>query len=239
MNFAIIAAGEGSRLAAGGINVPKPLVQLCGVPLIDRLTDILVKNGASSISVIVNEQNTKTVTHLQGKSLPVPLNLVIKTTSGSMHSLYELSPFLKGADFCLMTVDTVFCKNDFADYIADFRRSTKYDGLMAVTDFIDDESPLYAGVDDHLNITGYYDVPQDDSRYISGGIYCLRNTALNVLEKVMKQGMTRMRDFQRQMVAAGLKLKAFPFPKIVDIDHPEDIKTAEEFLYNSSICNKT
>ncbi|MDR0815585.1 MAG: NTP transferase domain-containing protein, partial [Bacteroidales bacterium] len=143
MNFAIIAAGDGSRLAAGGVNVPKPLVRLHGVPLIDRLTDILVENGASSISVIVNEQNTRTISHLQSKSLPVPLNLVIKTTKGSMHSLYELSPFLKGADFCLMTVDTVFCKNDFAEYIAAFRRSVECDGLMAVTDFIDDESPLY------------------------------------------------------------------------------------------------
>ena len=39
-----------------------------------------------------------------------------------------------------------------------------------------------------------------------------------------------MRNFQRQLVTDGLKLKAYPFPKIVDVDHAEDIKKAEEFL---------
>lgn len=36
MKFAIIAAGEGSRLAAEGITLPKPLVEVGGEPLIDR-----------------------------------------------------------------------------------------------------------------------------------------------------------------------------------------------------------
>ena len=30
MTYAIIAAGEGSRLAAEGLNVPKPLVRVAG-----------------------------------------------------------------------------------------------------------------------------------------------------------------------------------------------------------------
>ena len=37
MKFAVIAAGEGSRLSNEGVEVPKPLVRVCGEPLIDRL----------------------------------------------------------------------------------------------------------------------------------------------------------------------------------------------------------
>ena len=39
MKFAIISAGEGSRLSQEGVALPKPLVQLNGVAMIDRLID--------------------------------------------------------------------------------------------------------------------------------------------------------------------------------------------------------
>lgn len=43
MDYAIIAAGEGSRLAQEGVKWPKPLVRLNGVALIDRLIDVFLK----------------------------------------------------------------------------------------------------------------------------------------------------------------------------------------------------
>ena len=46
----------------------------------------------------------------------------------------------------------------------------------------------------------------------------------------MKSGMSRMRNFQRQLIVDGLKLKAYKFSKILDVDHADDIKKAEEFL---------
>ena len=46
----------------------------------------------------------------------------------------------------------------------------------------------------------------------------------------MSAGIERMRNFQRSLVANGLRLKAYPFKKIIDIDHAEDITKAEEFL---------
>ena len=38
---------------------------------------------------------------------------------------------------------------------------------MGVTDYIDDEKPLYVGVDNVMRINGYYDNAQVDSRFIS------------------------------------------------------------------------
>ena len=55
MRFAVIAAGEGSRLAQEGVEQPKPLVPVCGKPMIERLLDIFVDCGATEIVVIVNE----------------------------------------------------------------------------------------------------------------------------------------------------------------------------------------
>lgn len=230
MDYAIIAAGEGSRLAQEGVKWPKPLVRLNGVALIDRLIDVFLRNNASSINIIVNEQMTEVQEHLKGLTLPVPFHLLIKSTSSSMHSFYELSRIWKGEEICLTTVDTIFREEEFGGYIQAFQQAKSLDGLMAVTDYIDDEKPLYVQTNAQLDITNFLDQAGNDCRYISGGIYCLRRKAIDVLEKALNEGMSRMRNYQRQLIAEGLQVKAYPFSKIIDVDHAEDIAKAEAFV---------
>ena len=229
MKYAVIAAGEGSRLVEEGIIEPKPLVRINGETMIDRLLRIFLENNAESISIIVNNEMTVVQKYVQGLKLAVPVNIVVKSTPSSMHSFYELNSYLKDDKFCLTTVDTIFREEEFSTFIEAFKQSDK-DGYMAVTDFIDDEKPLYISTDEALNITGFHDEAISGCRYISGGIYCLTPTAVKTLHGCMEKGMSRMRNFQRQLVADGLKLKAYPFTKILDVDHASDIVKAENFL---------
>ena len=46
MKYAIIAAGEGSRLAQEGVDVPKPLVKVQDEHLIDRLIRVFMAHDA-------------------------------------------------------------------------------------------------------------------------------------------------------------------------------------------------
>ncbi len=230
MKFAIIAAGEGSRLAQEGVKAPKPLIEIQGVPIIERLVKIFMRHNASSVSIIVNEQQPQTLALLQELQKEYPINIVVKDTPSSMHSMHALTPHLQGDEkFCLTTVDTLFRDEEFVGYIKAFEES-KSDGLMAVTNYIDDEKPLYVGTDSTLSITSFLDTPADDVKYISGGIYGLTPKALATLQSCIEEGTSRMRNFQRALVADGLKLKAYPFEKIIDIDHADDIIKAEKFL---------
>lgn len=231
MKFAIIAAGEGTRLSQEGVRLPKPLVQLNGRAMIDRLIHIFMQNGAEEVVVVINNESLLTKAHLTEleKHSDIPLRVVVKTTPSSMHSFHELSPYLKEDRFCLTTVDTVFREDEFSRFIEAFNVSDK-DGLMAVTDYVDDEKPLYIGTDTDLNITGFYDMPMPGMKYISGGIYCLTPQAIGTLEHCICSGMSRMRNFQRQLVSDGLRLEAYPFSKILDVDHAADIPKAEAFL---------
>lgn len=72
MNYAIIAAGEGSRLAQEGVAKPKPLVELQGEPMIGRLINIMLRCNAESISIIVNEHMTEVREYLESLSCPFP-----------------------------------------------------------------------------------------------------------------------------------------------------------------------
>jgi NDP-sugar pyrophosphorylase family protein len=229
MRFAIIAAGEGSRLASEGIKAPKPLIEIQGVPLIERLVRIFARRGADSINIIVNEQQPETLAHIRELQKLFPINVVVKSTPSSMHSLHALSHLLRGDKFCLTTVDTLFREEEFAEYIKTFKESDG-DGIMAVTDYIDDEKPLYVDTDSQLDITAFCDKPTENSRYISGGIYGLTPKALDILDECMAEGIERMRNFQRRLVDGGMRLKAYPFTKIIDIDHAEDIAKAESFI---------
>lgn len=230
MNYAIIAAGEGSRLAQEGVKLPKPLVKLNGKAMIQRLIDIFLANHAQSISIIVNEEMTQVQEYVKSLSLDVPLNLIVKSTPSSMHSFFELRNFLRDGKFCLTTVDTIFKEEDFSKYIQSFITDQSTDGMMAVTDYIDDEKPLYVEVEENtMSIKAFLD-SSDQCKYISGGIYGLTSKAIDTLEKCLETGQSRMRNFQRQLVADGLNLKAYSFPKIVDVDHAEDIAKAEAFL---------
>lgn len=229
MNYAIIAAGEGSRLAQEGVELPKPLVKLNGEIMIRRLIDIFLKNSASSISVIVNEEMTQVRDYISQLQLPIPFNIVVKSTSSSMHSFFELRNFLRNGKFCLTTVDTIFKEEEFTRYIQAFIADHISDGFMGVTDYIDDEKPLYVETDSNLNILNFLD-QSAHCQHISGGIYGLTSKAIDTLEDCIASGQSRMRNFQRQLVTDGLQLKAYPFEKIIDVDHLSDIQKAESFL---------
>ncbi len=241
MNFGIIAAGEGSRLVEEGVEYPKPLVPLNGVPMIERLIRIFIRNGASDICVIVNEYMTEVREFLERlrPQLPARLEIVVRTTPSSMHSFYEIGSLLKGKGrFIVTTVDTIFHEDDFSRYVEAYENApSDTDGMMALTSFVDDEKPLFVETDRDMNILAFLDASakeEGDSaespEFVSGGIYGLSDSAVEVLDDCLEKGVSRMRNYQRALVGAGLRLKGYDMGKIIDVDHAGDIRKAEAFI---------
>lgn len=241
MKFAIIAAGEGQRLSKEGVDAPKPLVEIKGEHLIDRLIRIFAENGADDICVICNSAMPEVVGHLEEvkrcgvRGRQVPLRFMARQTPSSMHSLDVLRQLIGPEPFVLTTVDTVFREDEFSRYVNDFKRvAADGGGLMGVTDFVDDEKPLYVACEggelhEMSPITGFYDEPCG-CRYISAGIYGLPPVAFKTLKACVERGESRMRNFQRALVADGVALRAWPFSQVFDIDHVSDIAKAEAFV---------
>ena len=134
----------------------------------------------------------------------------------------------------MTTVDTIFREDEFRDYVHSFATSLSNgdaEGMMGVTDYIDDEKPLYVRTDAQNRITGFLDTDAGhECKYISGGIYGLSPSALDTLRRCMESGQSRMRNFQRGLVEDGRQLTAYPFTKVLDIDHASDIAKAEELV---------
>ena len=222
--------------------IPKPLAEIEGSPMLGRLIEIMENCGASSVSVIVNSEMDEVWNYLQDL---VPhsgceLKFVKAKTPSSMHSFYQLLQLMKPTDkFIVTTVDTVFRREAFSKYVEYFENSSHgIDGVMGVTQHIDDESPLYVETEGRHRITGYKDNPFDGCKYVSAGVYGLHTSAFPVLQGCIDSGMARMRNFQRALLEQGLNLDFYDLGEVIDVDHTEDIEKANEMLVRHKDCGR-
>lgn len=249
MKAGIIAAGEGSRLRSEGIAVAKPLVPVNGVPLIERLITSFIRNGITEVACIVNEYSLEVRRFVEEQHFPIPITFVVKTTPSSMHSLFALASHLRDEQFLLSTVDSIYHESEFSQFLHHAQAENRGDGVLAVTQFVDDENPLYVKVDDAMrivalgksadfhNASSRNDSAHEDDhlKWVTGGLYIFSPKIFQEMEVAMAKGMERLRNFLQHLVANGYRLEAFPFSKIVDVDHVGDLATAEEFLRQSGI----
>lgn len=236
IEFAIIAAGEGSRLKEDGFSLPKPLLPLAGTPMIERLIHIFANQGAPRVHVLVNSQSPQLLEFLEGNVWPVPVVCHVKDTDSSLHSLYTLATLNPDWEACCVTTtDTVFSEPDFARYVKGFEANQEADAYMGLTAFIDDESPLYADVDATQRVVAYADHFEPHFKYVSAGIYGLRRQALDRIKKCVDQGYSRMRNYQRYLLEENLWVQGHLLGKVVDVDHLKDREAAEVFLSEITI----
>lgn len=229
MNFAIIGAGESSRIRAEGLKNSKHLIKINNEFLIDRIIRIAVNNGAEKVVCIINSKEPELKQHLLSADFGVPLKLLVNDTESSMHSLFALAPFLTDKLFCLATTDSVFMEKEFSDFVNYSLKQKDADGVLAVTDFIDDEKPLCVETDENNIIKNFSD-SKEGYNWATGGIYFLSPEIFNEIELARQKNISKLRNFFRLLVEQNYKLIAFPFSKIVDVDHVSDIKKAEELL---------
>src|SRR3989442_12647335 len=88
----ILAGGEGSRLAAGGIGVPKPLVEGAGRPQIVGLLETFAALGCRSLTCAVRADFPPVTRLLDGRRFGPPLTVVARRTPSSLHTLCEGLP---------------------------------------------------------------------------------------------------------------------------------------------------
>ncbi len=234
MHYAIIAAGEGSRLAAEGIATPKPLVEINGKPLIKRLADIFASAGAESLTVIVNPALPGVAAYARAMAddYDFAVRVIEKPTPGSMHSFAAVTEGFAEGKMIVTTVDTVFRPDEFLAYVSAFEAMEEGSGAFCfgITSYIDDEKPLYVDVDARGCISAFRDKPCGNDRFVSAGIYGISPVARRVLDGCFEAGLHRMRDFQRALLASGMRIAACDFTKVIDIDHASDIRAAKALL---------
>jgi NDP-sugar pyrophosphorylase family protein len=229
MRAGIIAAGDGSRLREGGFAVPKPLVQVGGVSLIERALRGLAEAGVAEVALILNPRMPEVAEFVRGLPLGVPVQVLERATPSSMHSLHELRPYLEGDRFVLCTVDSVLAPGALAGFVRGFEALPELELYLGVTNFVDDEKPLYIRLADDGRVEAIGQAALG-SPLVTAGLYGMSSRAFPVLERAVAAGRERLRNFLAMLLEEGFSARGHQLGKVVDVDRPSDLEVAESFL---------
>ncbi|HVN22520.1 MAG TPA: NDP-sugar synthase [Syntrophorhabdales bacterium] len=229
MKAGIIAAGTGERMTQGGIFTPKPMICVGGEPLIARAIRAAASVGVTSIACIINDLTPELDRYLRTKTWPVPLEIVKKTTPSSMESLFTLAPLLAIEPFLLFTVDAVFPFASLKRFLTKGSSLPDAQGVLALTRFVDDEKPLRVKTDRNHRVSALGDAA-GTSRYVTAGFYYFEPSIFYLVESARARGLNALRQFLGLLLDREYRLYGIPVSKTVDVDHPEDIETAERYL---------
>lgn len=225
MNFAILAAGEGSRLRQGGIDTPKPLVDVGGHPLICHMLDAMARSGASLVTVA-----TRSPLNLDGYA-GLHVREIIIASDTPAESLMTLLQTIPGGPAVIVTADAVMNPQKFADYVRRFSTMPCGHCLMGVTSHKDDEKPLYVECFSKSSRVKAFADTAPEGTFVSAGVYGLWQPGVaSILAKCLAAGHSRLRHFQRALLQADPAIDVFDLGKVIDVDRPEDIAAAEELL---------
>lgn len=225
---AIIAAGRGERLRGAVDDLPKPLVELGGEPMLVRQARMLRQAGAETIVVLVN---TETAGLIAAREMRIPpwMKLQARDTPNSMESLFTLGEHLRGRHFLLATVDAVVDASEIRRFAARAVELTpgsgagRFDGALAVVRWRGDKRPLFAEVAPDSAITA---LGERESTLVTAGLYYLPAAIFGFARRARAERLDAMRKLLAMAVASGMRLAAVELEATIDVDEPADLAAA-------------
>lgn len=250
MQALILAAGTGSRLRPYTLTVPKCMVPVDGVPMIERAVDALIEAGIKRLGIglgykaeVLKDFIAKTFDskRLNGMTIEYIENPVYDKTN-NIYSLYLAKDFFSRDDTILLESDLVYDKKIIKDLA-----SAKESNLAVVSHFQSWMDGTVTELDSDNNILDFIgkknQSPEDVERYYKTvNIYKFSKDFINhyylpFLETYMNvYGKNEYYETCLKILSlfSPTLLKGFKISPDVwyEVDNPEDLKVATEKFKN-------
>lgn len=230
----IIAAGEGSRLAAAYPGTIKPLTPVEGRPLIHWVASSLRTAGFDRITVLFNSNGAPARDYLRREFGGIRWSFLSKDTSSSWESFRLVARSLSAApgSFLISTVDALAPAADVSRFAEQAFASLErpvlgIEAALGLTSFVQDEKPLWAELEKNGLIAALG--PQTRRReFATCGLYALGSPLADAMPAA--PAFPNLRSFLTSLAAGGRKILGIPLSGIIDVDRPEDLAAAGKFL---------
>ncbi len=201
--------------------MPKPMVPVAGVPLMEHVIGNFVAAGITSLAIIVNEETGDCGTWVRARFPHLDVRVLVKTTGSSLESFEEIVRRVDGPRTVISTVDAWCPPEDFVDFVEAARRFPDEATVLAVTPLVADERPLWVSLapDDRVTRLG-----GDAGAVVSAGVYVVPE---RVRRMAVPRGLGRLREFLAWLVERGEPVFGVRMPTVVDVDCAEDVALAE------------
>ena len=218
---AIIAAGEGRRLREAGFAMPKPLVPVAGVPLVEGVVRNFLAAGVASLTVIMNEDERDCVRWLGARFPALDIRFVVRTTASSLESFGLVLSAAPPGPIVVSTVDAWCRPPDFVRFVEAARRRPADAVVLAVTPLVADEAPLWGVLDADGRIRR---LGGTDGNVVTAGVYLIPE---RVRALAPPPGLGRLREFLAWLVTRGEMVYGETIDRVVDVDRAADVALAE------------
>lgn len=216
----VIAAGKGSRLKSLG--VPKPMVEVAGVPLIDHVLGNLGAAGVVSAAVIFNSAEEGCAAYVKERFGSLVTKVIVKNTRSSLESFREILGAAPKGRLLVSTVDAFCAREDFLRFAKAAAKTPSDAVVLAVTSFVEDEKPLWVTTTRKGRVTAVGGSTGDG---VTAGIYVIPE---RVRRMRIPDTLPRLRDYLAWLCKSGEPMQAIEIGKVVDVDRAEDLESAEE-----------
>ena len=216
-----MAGGKGTRIASMAGDVPKPMIQVCGKPILEHQINCLAKNGLTDITIVVGHLGDHIKDYFgNGGDFGCRISYYTETeplgTAGALYRLEDLP-----GDFILLNGDLIF-DIDFSRMIAFHREKNALATLAVHPNNHPFDSSLIA-CDDDGRVTGWLNKEDDRLYYnniVNAGIHILSTGILeNRRQTVDKVDLDR--DILKPAIQGG-RIFAYRTPEYIrDMGTPE------------------
>ena len=217
----IIAAGEGSRLRRAGFTMPKPMVPIAGVPLIESVIRNFRAARIAPLAIIVNEQEQECVDWVRARFPGLAVDFIVKTTRSSLESFGEVIRRHPGGRMLVTTVDAWCVQSAFVRFVEAAARRPLGATVLAVTPLIADEKPLRVVMAADGRIEAIGGAVGD---LVTAGMYLVPESVRTLTPPA---GLGRLRDFLQWLARSGAPLYGEVIEQVVDVDRADDVALAE------------
>ncbi len=220
----ILAAGAGTRLRQAGWAMPKPLVPVAGVRLIERVIGNFVAAGITSLVIIVNEADRECVEWARTRFGDLDLRFIVKTTGSSLESFLEVARHLGEVRGLISTVDAWCLEGDFVKFVEAARELPPEALVLAVTPFVADERPLWVSLDEAGRVER---LGGSSGEMVTAGMYLV---PARIARRPPPPGPGSLREFLGWLVDQEDAVYAAVIQTVVDVDRAEDVALAEALV---------
>ncbi len=233
MKVIILAAGRGKNLNPLTETRPKPMISICGKPVLEYIIRGLVETGNRDLQIVVGHGANSIKKYFErGERFGANIQYIEQTQQTGIGDAVLLAQkkFVPGERFFLVYADILFEANIFAKTIETYNLKLAPVASITLTPTI---HPYYGNVsiNQHIGITKiaeHLDETQAGS-YVLAGVFIFDYTLFDVLKET--QG-NMQKAFERIVQQQGLFGSIFEH-EWIDLGYPWNVLDANRFLMKS------
>ncbi len=238
MKTVIMAGGKGTRISSLRADIPKPMIPICGKPILEHQIIWLKEQGYTDIILIIGHLGDCIRTYFgDGTQFGVRITYIVEDMPlGTAGALYYLKSEIN-EDFLLINGDII------CDVALDkFYRAHKQSNCMATILVHPNDHPYDSGIivrDQTGIVTKWYHKEDEKGWYkncVNAGLHFLSASILDLFQEVKKVDLDR--DVLKKLIVSR-ELFAYQSPEYVkDMGTPERYKEVENDITSGRVHSK-